>query len=80
MNDDPSVGIVIEEIDRVPTLPYWPSYADWIAHLGTCAHCMAVMDPATGTGLVSDLCPDGYAHQTATHWDIAIMRATAALN
>lgn len=83
MNVDPRNGPIVIEIpviDRLPVLPYWPVYADWTWHLESCAHCLAVMDPAEGSELVSDLCPDGYAYQTSLHWDIATMRAVAALN
>lgn len=76
----PVTAIEIQVIDRLPVLPYWPTYADWVAHMETCAHCLAVMDPAEGSELVSDLCPDGYAHQTALQWDIVSMRAMSLLN
>jgi hypothetical protein len=68
----------VPTINRLPVLPYWPVYAEWIDHLTECRRCSEVV--VIGSGEIKDLCSDGRILQTALEWDISQQREAAALN
>lgn len=65
-------------IDRVPTLPYFPTYEMWCDHLDRCAKCATVM--VSGDQEVASLCWEGQGLQHAISGQLAAMADLAALN
>lgn len=75
---NPLEPIRIPPIDRVPSLPYWETYQEWMEHLNECGHCVTVM--TVGTQEIKDLCLMGRLAATAVEWDIGQQRDLSALN
>jgi len=70
--------VALPIIDRVPTMPYFPTYEMWCDHLDDCAQCAAVM--VTGDQEISSLCWEGQGLQYAISGQLVAQADLAALN
>lgn len=70
--------ITLETMDRVPTLPYFPTYDMWCDHLDDCKVCAKEM--VEGDQLVEKLCWEGQGLQFALDGKLAAQADLAALN
>lgn len=70
--------VVLPTVDRIPTMPYFPTYEMWCDHLDNCPECAKEM--VEGDQEIQNLCWEGQGLQYAIDGQLSAQADLAALN